>query len=84
MGHWLAALNIVTEGWEAQAKKLGNPYLQSSTIDGLLNDAEKKEILRDYRNVVYHYSLSILTRDSEDFLRKAMMSCHGPSGFTKN
>lgn len=62
VSYWFAALYVVTEGWH----KLG---LSDSKIDALL-DSSYCDLLKRYRNGVFHYQKTYFDRRFRDFIDK--------------
>ncbi len=61
LSYWLAALYVVIEGWQ----QLG---LKSQRVDELL-DREHVDLLKGYRNCVYHFQPDYLAERVKKFLK---------------
>jgi hypothetical protein len=72
--HWYGSLYVVVEGW----KELG---LKDAIIDALLSHAAYPNLLRQFRNGVYHYQSNIMAPKLLQFIARTrhvlwVMSLH--------
>src|SRR5450755_4459353 len=61
--HWYGSLYVVVEGW----KELG---LKDAIIDALLSHAAYPNLLRQFRNGVYHYQSKIMAPKLLQFIAR--------------
>jgi hypothetical protein len=62
--HWFASLQPVVEGWD-------HLELQDSIVDSLLADRDNRNVLRQFRNAVFHYQRGV---NDERFTRMMLDS----------
>ena len=63
LSFWLAALHVVTEGWE-------DAGLTNVSVGRLLEHTENRKLLKRYRNGVYHFQRSLTDKRFGDLLSR--------------
>lgn len=66
--HWFASLFVVVEGYEELCQK--DPCLKDLRINALLSDTVHRDLLRRFRNGVYHYQSNYFDDRLREFTKE--------------